>query len=417
MRSKLLSILFWSVISAAFIGPGTVTTAAAAGAGFQLQLLWALIFSTIACIILQEASARVSISTGSSFGEALSKAFPNQKFIQWLLFIAILTGGAAYQAGNILGAIAGLKLEWSISPVLGTILLTLIASTLLWFGKIRLVANTLGLVVAVMGLAFLLMASAVPFTLREFMDGMAFSIPSNSELLIVGLIGTTIVPYNLFLASGLSSNQSISQMRWGLIPAIAIGGIISIAIMIVGSSIIGEFSFEALSKTLQNTSGYRAGPLLGIGLFAAGFTSSITAPLATAITAKTLFGKSWNENSIPYRLSWGIVMCSGLIFGISGIKPIPVIILAQAFNGLLLPGITLFLILVLNHPRIVRVQNTAINNFLLLIILAVTLFLGLNNLIKLFVINPGANYFISLGIISLLLTLLVLLGIRRFQNV
>ena len=50
---RLLNVLFWSVISAAFIGPGTVTTASSAGATFGLQLAWALLFSTVACIVLQ----------------------------------------------------------------------------------------------------------------------------------------------------------------------------------------------------------------------------------------------------------------------------------------------------------------------------------------------------------------------------
>ena len=57
-RSGLGGVLFWSVISAAFIGPGTVTTAAAAGAGHGLTLLWALVFSTLACIVLQEAGGK-----------------------------------------------------------------------------------------------------------------------------------------------------------------------------------------------------------------------------------------------------------------------------------------------------------------------------------------------------------------------
>ena len=51
-KSRVLNILFWSIISAAFIGPGTVTTATKAGADFQFQLLWALLFATFACLIL-----------------------------------------------------------------------------------------------------------------------------------------------------------------------------------------------------------------------------------------------------------------------------------------------------------------------------------------------------------------------------
>ena len=52
LRQGLFSVLFWSIIAAAFIGPGTVTTASKAGASFQMALLWALVFSIIATIIL-----------------------------------------------------------------------------------------------------------------------------------------------------------------------------------------------------------------------------------------------------------------------------------------------------------------------------------------------------------------------------
>ncbi len=73
---RLGSILFWSVIAAAFIGPGTVTTAASAGARFGPRLLWALSFSTLACLLLQEASARLTVVSGRSLGEALADRYP-----------------------------------------------------------------------------------------------------------------------------------------------------------------------------------------------------------------------------------------------------------------------------------------------------------------------------------------------------
>ena len=72
---RLLDVLFWSVISAAFIGPGTVTTAASAGAGYGFALLWALGFSTVACLVLQEASARLTLASGSDLGQALRRRF------------------------------------------------------------------------------------------------------------------------------------------------------------------------------------------------------------------------------------------------------------------------------------------------------------------------------------------------------
>ena len=107
--SKLSSIILWSVISAAFIGPGTVTTAVTAGSQFQTQLLWAVVFATIACIVLQEVSARIVIASGLNFGQALETKFgsKNGGWIKWIVAGPVLLGCAAYEAGNILGAVSG----------------------------------------------------------------------------------------------------------------------------------------------------------------------------------------------------------------------------------------------------------------------------------------------------------------------
>src|SRR4051812_32937285 len=106
------SVILWSVISAAFIGPGTVTTAASAGSMFQLDLLWAVVFATVGCIILQEVSGRLTIASGLTMGQALEIKYGKEKS-QWLKFILggpVVLGCAAYEAGNILGGVSGLNL-------------------------------------------------------------------------------------------------------------------------------------------------------------------------------------------------------------------------------------------------------------------------------------------------------------------
>ena len=105
------------MISAAFIGPGTVTTAAKAGASFQIALLWALVFSTFATVILQEAAARITIASGKSLGEIIALKYQSSSSIlSWIVFSAIAFGCAAYQAGNMLGAIEGMKIMTGFSP-------------------------------------------------------------------------------------------------------------------------------------------------------------------------------------------------------------------------------------------------------------------------------------------------------------
>jgi len=390
VRKSISSILFWSIISAAFIGPGTVTTASKAGASFGLSLLWALCFSIFATVILQEAAARISIASGKNLGEIIALRYQGTKGkrIKIFVFIAVAFGCAAYQAGNMLGAISGIELFANTSRWVWIILLGIVCSSILWVGNFKFIANTLGVIVATMGIAFVYVAFQTDFQLSEMLSA-AFipQFPTGSSLLIIGLIGTTIVPYNLFLASGISKGQSIKEMRIGIAIAVVIGGLISIAILIVGTQVQGEFSFVALSNTLAVQLGDWAKIFFGFGLFIAGLSSSITSPLAAAVTAKSLFGieeENWSVQSKNFRLVWASVLIIGLAFGLSEIKPIPIIILAQAVNGVLLPLIVSFLILAVNDEQLLGREyiNTKFSNVIMLVLVALSIFLGINNILK-----------------------------------
>ena len=104
MFAKLKKIGPGVVVTAAFIGPGTITACTLAGAKFGYSLLWALGFATIATIILQEMSARLGIITQKGLGEVLWDALQHSIF-KWPLFILIMValyiGNAAYEGGNL----------------------------------------------------------------------------------------------------------------------------------------------------------------------------------------------------------------------------------------------------------------------------------------------------------------------------
>lgn len=413
VRSRLGSIIFWSVISAAFIGPGTLTTASIAGADHKLQLLWGLGFATIACMALQEASARLTIHSGVNLAQAIVRRYgaSRQHFFKIAVFVAIAFGCAAYQAGNILGAISGLQLLIPWNGKWLTALVAMMCFALLLRGSFRKIATVLSILVATMGLTFIIIAFQQPVTPGEVM-GHLFSpeIPEGSEWVLLALVGTTIVPYNLFMGSGVSAGQEIGMMRFGLVVSILLGGIISMAILISAIQIHEPLTFAVLAKALQNNLGEWALYLMAIGLFAAGFTSSVTAPLASAVLAKNLF--QWSEGSWRYQATWFTVLSIGFIFGITGIKPIPIIVAAQALNGLLLPLVTVLIILLINDRRLMPTEklNGHFSNLLLLLILTVVLILGLNNVNKALGLWDPANDILYLVISSLVVSILV--GVR-----
>lgn len=407
---KLSSVILWSVISAAFIGPGTVTTAVSAGSQFQVQLLWAVVFATVACIVLQEISARIVIASGVTLGEAIDIKFQSYGFsVNLMAALPVLMGCAAYEAGNILGGVSGLMLLYEGDARVYTIILTVVAACILWQGGSRWISLLMTLLVAMMGIAFFALALRANFSFMDLLKAsLVPTIPIGSELIVLGLVGTTIVPYNIFIGSAISKGQTVKLMRIGLVVSIIVGGLIT-AFILLGGTLVQQFSsFAELSREFQKQMGPTASLALGIGLFAAGFSSTIAAPYASSLLATTVLGMK-NKNHV--RWVWGTVLLTGFIFGISGAKPIPVILTVQALNGLILPLLTYFLIVVVNDSTVVPKQHhpSFLYTGVLLGILFITSLIGLSNVDK--AISSGfylesANHFSVVVVITTLIVLI-----------
>jgi Mn2+/Fe2+ NRAMP family transporter len=312
------------------------------------------------------------------------------------------------------------------------VILTLgvIAGFALYLPRVRLLARILGFVVVIMGISFLTTAIMIAPSVPELLRGSFVpSLPQGSALLVLGLVGTTVVPYNLFLGSGVADRKMVlAEMRLGLAVAIILGGIISMAVLITGTLVDDNFTYEALGNALSGKLGYWADILLGIGLLAAGITSAITAPLASAITAKSLFDKGktgrWGEKGIFYRLTWLFVLAAGIGFGLAGFKPIPAIITAQALNGFILPLVSIFLLFVINDPKFTGKENLngSLNNLLMILVVWVTLILGGVNLLKVlgemagFALIASGNLLLVLAIIMGVVALIIYLFVLRIRK-
>lgn len=380
-------------------------------------MIWALVFSTIACYVLHEASARITVVSGLNLGEAMRQEYGHTrigKFTIYLALVSVITGCAAYEAGNILGAVAGIKLISSEIPLpLIVSAIGFTASIVLWKGTIRQIAAILGVIVAFMGVSFMITVFMMPHDFSAILtDGLLPSIQPGSELLVLGLIGTTVVPYSIFLGSGLKHDQSPSEMKVSMIIAIGLGGLISIAILLTGTAVIGEFSFESLAETLDHQLGSGASLLLAFGLFGAGLSSALTAALAAAITAKSLLSEDqtdpdWAADGKWFRTVWIAVLATGLLFGLIQLQPVPIIILAQALNGLILPIIAIILFLLMNNEKILsgRYRNGNLYNVMMSIVVYLTLLIGVTNLFRagsrmlgIELINESVLVMISFGI-------------------
>lgn len=393
------------LVTAAFIGPGTVITASLAGANYGFSLLWALLFAVVATIILQEMAARLGIVTQQGLGENIRSAFeqPVLKAISILLVVsAIVIGNGAYQSGNISGASLGLASLIEFESILGldsTVLwpfsIGTIAFLLLWTGSYKVIEKGLIVLVALMSLAFLLTLLIAQPDFSQLASGLFIpSIPAGASLTVIALIGTTVVPYNLFLHSASASQkwQSSKQLpdaRKDLFLAIPLGGLISIAIVsTAATAFFGESvtlnGVADLAPALQPVAGDMARILMASGLFAAGISSAVTAPLAAAYALSGILGLSKQLDSNQFKSIWASIIIIGVLVSSIGYRPIKIIWFAQVANGILLPVVTVFLLWLMNTERLKNHRNNWLQNVLGLAVLLVTLMLSGRSLMSAF---------------------------------
>ena len=390
-RLRLREIGPGAVVAAAFIGPGTVTTATLAGARYGYALLWALAFSVIATLVLQEMAARLGLVTGTGLGEALRTRFTGARrvFAIGLVIGAIVIGNAAYETGNLLGAGLGM------SGVLGggtrtwALAFAGVASALLWSGRYRVIERLLVAMVVLMSIVFLATAVVLGPSLGGIVRGLLVpSLPDGSASLFVavGLIGTTVVPYNLFLHAVAvrerwSDAGDLPAARADAFIAIVLGGVVSAAIVITSAAALqqgagGVAGAADMAVQLEPLLGDWARVFFAVGLLAAGLTSAITAPLAAAYAAAGALGWSRELRGARMRTVWGIVVLSGAVYAATGVRPIPAILFAQVANGVLLPAVAAFLLLAANDARMGRWRNGPAANAIGVVVVLTTLVLG-----------------------------------------
>ena len=392
------------LIAAAFIGPGTVTLCSIAGLDFGFSLLWTLVLSVIATIVLQEMAARLGIISQKGLSEVIRDEIKNpltKNIVITLILLAIVIGNAAYEAGNISGGVLGLESVFGqikfdilgLSINFYSLLLGFIAFSLLFIGNYKILERSLIFLVIIMSISFIITAVITKPDIIKLMEGLFVpKFPEGSILIIIGLIGTTVVPYNLFLHASLVKEKwnKVSDLKFArndTIIAIVLGGIVSMCIVISSASLDIESINNAadLAKGIEPLYGLNSKYILAIGLFSAGITSAITAPLAAAYVATGCLGWPMKMKSVKFRAVWMFILIIGVISSSSGFKSIEIIKFAQVANGILLPVIAGLLIWIVNKKSVLgKFKNSKWQNSIGLMILIITIFLGLKSILKVF---------------------------------
>ena len=391
------------LVTAAFIGPGTVTACASAGIGFGYGLLWALVFATISTIILQNMAARVAIVTGKGLAEAILTAASSPP-VRWaiaaLIFAALGIGNSAYQAGNISGTGLGLALlglgDDVVPPPLRALAVGILAAALIIIGRPGWLEKLLIILVLAMSLAFIGGLLVIDVDWGAAAAGLVPSLPADSLFTAIALIGTTVVPYNLFLHAASVRGQfsadaeGIAAAGMDTAVSVTLGGLLSMAVVIMGAATsamasAGGGPLEDIALRLEELFGSPARIVFALGLVGAGFSSSLTAPLATGyVLAEMLGGNSDPERRTRiFKRTALAVIVIGTGFAVFAVNPVELILIAQSANGLLLPILAAFLLWVASRPASLgRFANSALANLAGGAVVLVCTLLGLRLILR-----------------------------------
>ncbi|WP_145459764.1 Nramp family divalent metal transporter [Staphylococcus pettenkoferi] len=349
------------IITASFIGPGTVTTMTQSGAGFGYSLLWAVVFSVIATIVVQEMIIRLSLVTREGLGEAIQSLLQHKvgKFILvWFILIVVTLGCAAYISGDLIGTSLGAAYllhlpKHVVAPIIGIIILLIGV-----LGNYDFLEKVMIVLMVIMGLIFITtMILVQPDVGAIFKGALVPTVPNGSMLTVIALIGTTVVPYNFFIHSTavherFHSIKALRFARWDTVLSITIGGIISAAILISAATLIrGEevSSVIQLARPLEPILGQVAPYAMSIGLFAAGLSSALASPTGAAATISSLLGWKGGMSSKKYKTVFACIIIVGIISSALGFEPLQVVLVAQALNGMILPIVAIVIFIIVNR--------------------------------------------------------------------
>lgn len=376
-----------ALVTAAFIGPGTITTCIKAGYTTSYSLVSIMIIATIIAIFIQYYAAKLGILTQKSLSQNITQLIssPFALFVsRVLIIVAIFIGNCAFEAGNITGGALGMRMLTKSNTDFYYIVFIGVGSfLLLWFGNFTWIQNILKYMVLLMVGSFFITTILVRPDMHELIFSLIKIEFSKNILLIGALIGTTIGPYSIFLHSKTAAQKwhstvNIKEMFVDTVISIGLGGLISCCIIIVAATIaktnsIQDLNLSNFSEVLSTPLGQWGNRIFLLGLFAAGVSSAITSPYAAAFTIAELFEEAVTERSNSYRVISTIVLLFGTVIAlVKGKSPTVLILVAQYTNAIILPLIIVFLVYCVNKLN----KASVLTNVFFLLIFIISLLLG-----------------------------------------
>lgn len=379
-----------AVITSAFVGPGTITTATNAGVEFGYALLWAVVFSGVSLFIIMNMASRLATIANKNIIEASLELLPASKMWKILVIglFAIVMGLTAlgFEAGNLIGATLGFSDIFKLPTWLSALIMGLLCIIAIIFTTPKIIETIMKFFVAAMGIIFIITAIIVRPNIQDILKGFIPTVPSGGIVNTIALIGTTIIAVNLVFHSVASSDkwtneEDLKDSYFDTKLNVSLGVLMTLSLIIVTSSLLYQSGIIVdtplvFSKSLEPILGNWARIFGSFGLVFAGLSSSIATPYMTGIIYGKLF--KWNkENDFRIKIVSVIAVVIGTLFAMFGARPTQIIIFAQATSGFFLPFIAILFVITSNNKTLGKYKNNIFQNVMGMISVVVTFGLGM----------------------------------------
>ncbi len=375
-------LIFLSVL-----GPGIITanvdndaggiyTYSVAGARFGYSLLWTLIPITVALVVVQEMVSRMGVVTGKGLADLIREEYGLRA--TFVLMILLLVTNLGNTVANFAGLASGMSLfgvSRYIAVPVGALLVwaLVVKGTYPIVEKVFLVACVFYLAYPLSGfLAHPQWSQALLGTVRPRLQ-----VEPGYLYMLIGLVGTTIAPWMQFYQQSAVVEKRIKvknyiQARWDVIIGCTITDIVAFFIIVAcaatvfvgGHREIHDAADAALA--LQPLAGRAAGVLFALGLCNAALFAASILPLSTAfyvcegLGLESGINKRFREAPAFYWLYTGLIGVSALIVVLlDESRQVPLIVLSQVINGILLPVVLIYMLRLINREDLMGVHRNS----------------------------------------------------------
>jgi Mn2+/Fe2+ NRAMP family transporter len=372
---------------------------AKAGADYGMSLLWTIVASCLCTFFMINLYGRYTLVTGETALQAFRKHIHPAVGIY---FISALALGVCGSVMGVMGIISEVCFEWSktvvdggISPIYFAAFFSILVFLIFWNGKTEIFERSLAVIVAIMGLSFLINFFIMMPPPTDILRGLLPRLPktvsdpsSGPFLVIASMVGTTVFSGLFIIRTTL-----VKEAGWGLedekaqrndaVFAVVLMFVISAAVMAAAAGAlhtksIGLSKVSQMISLLEPLAGPLATSIFAVGIVSAGVSSQFPNVLMLPWLICDYMGSERDMTLPKYRVMVFIISLLGLVVPFFGARPVVVMIVSQAFNAIILPATVACIFYLSNRKDLMGAfKNSLTSNIILTVILLFSLFTSL----------------------------------------